>query len=179
MPIFLVVLGSVASSREQLATFFSSNAVSDAEKSSDSGSGPADSDLIISRIIYLIGLTTILLGVINNIVRPAESYDTAAKYNNEFVRFEQNLDLKFLELSSYSDYADDNDLAKALISFLSQKNDELCALIQEYNDARSLSPRQTHLQVLNQEMSEGGKPSDDMSKPPVDEPSPRRDETLR
>lgn len=155
VPIFLVVLGSIASSREQLASFFPSEADSGQTKKTTSATevktaSPSEPSLV-SRIIYLVGLITILLGVINNIVRPAESYDTAARYNNKFYRFEQNFDLELLAISSFSDKVNNKDTAKIIINFLITKNDELCQLIQEYNDARSLSPRQTHLQALNQD----------------------------
>jgi hypothetical protein len=145
------VLGSIASSREQLATLFSS----EAESSRDSTKATSEAGTVISRIIYLVGLITILLGVVNNIVRPPESYDTAATYNNKFSRFKQNLDLEFMEISDLSGEFDSNkDAVKFIIKFLIAKNDELCQLIQEYNDARSLSPRQTHLQALNKDDSE-------------------------
>ncbi|MCA2642377.1 hypothetical protein [Microcystis sp. M087S2] len=148
VPIFLVVLGSIASSREQLAIFF----LSEAKSSPNSTKATSEADTVISRVIYLVGLITILLGVVNNIVRPPESYDTAANYNNKFSRFEQNLDLEFMEISAPSGEFDNNkDAVKSIIKFLIIKNDELCQLIQEYNDARSLSPRQTHLQALNKD----------------------------
>ena len=154
VPIFLVVLGSIASSREQLALFFSSEAVSrqtDTTTSASEAKTSSASEAVVSRIIYLVGLITILLGVINNIVRPAESYDTAARYNNKFYRFEQNFELGYLAILSFSDKLDNKDTDKIIISFLIAKNEELCQLIEEYNDARSLSPRQTHLQALNQD----------------------------
>lgn len=150
VPIFLVVLGSIASSREQLATFFAS----ESESSPDPKKATAEAGTVISRIIYLVGLVTILLGVVNNIVRPPESYDTAANYNNKFARFEQNLDLEFMALSGVSgEYSDNRDRFTLIIKFLISKNEELCQLIQEYNDARSLSPRQTRLQALSKDDS--------------------------
>jgi hypothetical protein len=154
VPIFLVVLGSIASSREQLALFFSPEPVSrqtDTTTTASEAKTSSASEAVVSRIIYLVGLITILLGVINNIVRPAESYDTAARYNNKFYRFEQNFDLGLLAISSFSDKLNNKDTDKIIISFLIAKNEELCQLIEEYNDARSLSPRQTHLQALNQD----------------------------
>lgn len=151
VPIFLVVLGSVASSREQLAIFFSS----ETKSSLDSNKAASENSAKISRIIYLVGLITILLGVVNNIVRPPESYDIAARYNNKFNRFGQRLDLEFMEISDHSGEFDNNkDTVKIIIKFLLTKNDELCQLIQQYNDARSLSPRQTNLQALNNDYSE-------------------------
>jgi hypothetical protein len=154
VPIFLVVLGSVASSREQLAIFISPNTKSD----TDSGK-LTDSSSIISRIIYLIGLITILLGVINNIVRPPESYDIAANYNNKFFKFEQNFDLQFIEISDLSgEFDNSKDAVGLIVKFLITKNDELCQLIQEYNDARSLTPRQMHLKGLNKDDSEIAEP---------------------
>jgi hypothetical protein len=145
VPIFLVVLGSVASSREQLATFFSTDTTS----ATDPGN-KTDNSSRTSKIIYLIGLITILLGVINNIVRPPESYDIAANYNNKFFKFEQNFDLQFLEISDHSgEFDNSKDAVGLIVKFLITKNDELCQLIQEYNDARSLTPRQMHLNGLN------------------------------
>ena len=177
VPIFLVVLGSVASSREQLAIIFSrdNESTTDSNKSTatksttDSNKSTATKNTTdsnkstantrASTIIYLIGLITILLGVINNIVRPPESYDIAANYNNKFFRFEQNFDLQFIEISDLSGEFDNSKNAVDLIvKFLITKNDELCQLIQEYNDARSLTPRQMHLKGLNKDDSKTAEP---------------------
>ena len=152
VPIFLVVLGSIASSKDQLITLFPSSEAK-IESTSEAKTG-SRSEVIVSRIIYLVGLVTILLGVVNNIVRPAESYDTSARYNNKFHKFEQKLDLQFLAISSFPDDINNKGTVKIMINFLLKSNDELAQLIEEYNDARSLSYRATHLQALNQEKKE-------------------------
>ena len=160
VPIFLVVLGSIASSKDQLITLFPSSEVK--TESTSEVKTESTSEVIVSRIIYLVGLVTILLGVVNNIVRPAESYDTSARYNNRFHKFEQKLDLEFLAISSFPDEINNNkDTVKIIIDFLLKSNDELAQLIEEYNDARSLSSRATHLQALNQEKKECDLETDD------------------
>lgn len=146
VPIFLVVLGSIAGSREQLIMFFSSHT----EITLESDRKSSEAEAIVSRIIYLTGLITILLGIINNIVRPAESYDTAARYHNKFSAFEQNFELEFLAVSSSPEIlSEDIDSLARVIKFLIFKNNELCALIEEYNDARSLYSLKTRLQASN------------------------------
>ncbi|MBD0390269.1 MAG: hypothetical protein ICV54_28170, partial [Nostoc sp. C3-bin3] len=143
VPIFLVVLGSVSSSREQLATFF----LAEAEGASGPNKINPNPETTVSQIIYLIGLFTILLGVINTIVRPAESYDTAARYNNKFYQFEQNLLLEFLMKTNTSNKLNGQNEAEDIFSFFIDKNNDLHSLIEEFNEARSLAPRQTHSQA--------------------------------
>jgi hypothetical protein len=165
VPILLVVLGSIASSREQIATFLSSddnNSTKSTEATSEAhkpNKPASDAEHLVSEIVYLVGLITILLGVINNIVRPAESYDTAAKYNNEFFRFEQKLDLEFLAVTSSVREVDSKDTIKTITNFLIKKNEELCQLIEEYNEARSLSPHQTYPKVMSQDIDKIAKNS--------------------
>ncbi len=43
-----------------------------------------EAEILLGKIIFIFGIITILLGVINNTVRPAENYDTCAKLNINF-----------------------------------------------------------------------------------------------
>lgn len=154
VPVFLVVLGSVATSREQLNLFFHTVAQQDFEEDSIpnlEAIAKEQADILVSRIIFLIGLITILLGVINNITRPTESYDICAKFHNRFCKFENDLNLQFIKVGNLPGADADSETVQLVSNFLLKKNEELFQLIDEFNDARSLSPRQANIQLLNQD----------------------------
>lgn len=68
-----------------------------------------------------------------------------------FSRFEYNLDLGVLDHGSLPNkLSTDNNEVKLFSQFLIKKNDELFNIIDEYNEARSLSPRQASIKALNQ-----------------------------
>ena len=157
VPIFLVVLGSVATSRDQLISFFEespsqSTNIEQEQSSKDTAKG--EPDILVSKIIFLLGIVTILLGVINNTVRPAESYDTCSTFNNKFHKFIIDLDLEIIELGGLQENSSLNKKEKQEVDLICQllmkKNNELFELIDEYNKARSLSPRQANIKALNQ-----------------------------
>ncbi|NEU82624.1 hypothetical protein, partial [Nostoc sp. UIC 10630] len=100
-------------------------------------------------IIFIFGIITILLGVINNTVRPAENYDTCAKFNSKFSQFQRNLDLQILNQGGLQNKLPNTDDFKLICFFLIKQSDELTKLIHEFNEARSLSPRQANIQALN------------------------------
>jgi hypothetical protein len=157
VPISLVLLGSLSSSgaREQLALFIpgtstlskdtqkvESNKISANQKSENS-------DILLDRILFIFGIITILLGVINNTLRPAENYDTCAKFNSKFSHFQRNLDLKILQSGGLQNKSLNTDEFKLICSIIMEKNNELAKLIHEFNEARSLSPRQANIEALN------------------------------
>lgn len=150
VPIFLVVLGSVATSKDQLVSFIfhPSSKSTNAEQKQTS---KEDAEILASQIIFFLGLVTILLGVINNTIRPAESYDTCSNYNNKFNKFLIDLDLEIIKLGGLPEKSSLNAQEVDLIyQVLIEKNNELFKLIDEYNKARSLSPRQANIEALNQ-----------------------------
>ena len=152
VPILLVVLGSVTASRDQLNSFFQSAVQQKLEGASEADREKfvkAKIDVLVSRILFLIGLITILLGVVNNITRPSESYDISAKFHNKFCKFENELDLQLLRVGGLPGKDADAKMIKVVIDLLIEKNAELFRLIDEFNDARSLSPRQANIQALN------------------------------
>lgn len=149
VPICLVVLGSVATSKDQLVSFLPSTSVEQKPISKE------EKDTLVSQIIFVLGLVTILLGVINNTIRPAESYDTCSNYNNKFNKFLIDLDLDTLKLGGLSEKSPLNPQEVDLIyKVLMEKNNELFNLIDEYNQARSLSPRQANMKAINQKDDE-------------------------
>jgi hypothetical protein len=152
VPIFLVVLGSVATSKDQLVSFF-------AQPSSPSTSveqkQTSKEEILVSKIIFVLGIVTILLGVINNTIRPAESYDTCSNYNNKFNKFLIDLDLDMIKLGGLLEKSPLNPQEVDLIyQVLIAKNNELFNLIDEYNKARSLSPRQANMEAIKQKDDE-------------------------
>ncbi len=154
VPIFLVVLGSVATSREQLGSFFlnpPSQSTNIEQKQPSNDKAKQDADILVSKIIFVLGIVTILLGVINNTIRPAESYDTCSTFNNKFHKFIIDLDLKIVETGGLPERSSTNTKEVDLIcKLLIKKNNELSNLIDEYNKARSLSPRQANMEALDQ-----------------------------
>src|SRR3569832_1250403 len=69
VPIFLVVLGSVATSRDQLVSFFKeypSPSTNVEQEQSSKEPAKDKADILVSKIIFLLCIVTILLGVINN-----------------------------------------------------------------------------------------------------------------
>jgi len=156
------VLGSLATSREQLVSFLevspspsiNQSTNIDQEKASET-KAKAEAEILVSKIIFLLGIITILLGVINNTIRPAESYDTCSTFNNKFNKFIINLDLEIIKLGGLPVQASaDMEKIKKVCEFLIEKNEELFGLIDEYNQARSLSPRQANIKALNQSNDE-------------------------
>lgn len=146
VPISLVVLGSITSSREPLTSFVQTNLfpIEDSKESN----AKEQAEALVTQIIFLLGVITILLGVINTTVRPAESYDTSSKFNTKFATFKDKLDLGILEFGGLPKNSDA--INKALIEFLYKKSDELMDLINEYNEARSLSLRQANIKAVSQ-----------------------------
>lgn len=155
VPIFLVVLGSVATSRDQLVSFFQespSQSTNIEQESSSQDKAKKDPDILASQIIFLLGIVTILLGVINNTIRPAESYDTCSTFNNKFNKFIIDLDLEIVKIGGLPEKSSINTKEEVDLigKLLMKKNNELFELIDEYNKARSLSPRQANIKALNQ-----------------------------
>jgi hypothetical protein len=154
VPIFLVVLGSVATSRDQLISFFKespSQSTNIEPEKSTKDTAKDEAEILASKIIFLLGIVTILLGVINNTIRPAESYDTCSTFNNKFNKFIIDLDLEIVEAGGLPENSSINKKEFNLIcKLLIKKNNELFKLIDEYNKARSLSPRQANMEALDQ-----------------------------
>lgn len=136
VPVLLLTLGSMAGSPEQLTPVV---LLLNPELKPNTEPDQEEIDRIIRRIMYLTGLVTMILGVINNIVRPSETYDRSAKYNNLFDNFEKTLELEYIQ--KVDEAKNDEKSQKILVMFLIAKNNQLCQLIQEYNEARSLSER--------------------------------------
>jgi hypothetical protein len=156
VPIFLVVLGSVATSRDQLISFFKespSQSTNIEPEKSTKDTAKDEAEILASKIIFLLGIVTILLGVINNTIRPAESYDTCSTFNNKFNKFIIDLDLEIVEAGGLPEKSSINTKEKEfdlICKLLIKKNNELFNLIDEYNKARSLSPRQANMEALDQ-----------------------------
>ncbi len=155
VPISLVLLGSLTTSREQLALFLQRASISSKDPQQaelDEALAKKESEILLGKIIFIFGIISILLGVINNTVRPAENYDTCAKFNSKFSHFHRDLDLQILNKGGLENKSIDTPEFKIMCLFLIEKSDELTHLINEYNEARSLSPRQANIQALkNQE----------------------------
>jgi hypothetical protein len=152
VPISLVLLGSLASSREQIALFLQSTSTSyqDTQQGElEAASAKRESEILLGKIIFICGIITILLGVINNTVRPAENYDTCAKFNSKFSQFQRNMDLHILNAGGLDNKSPNTEEYKLMCLFLIQKSDDLTELIHEFNEARSLTPRQANIQALN------------------------------
>lgn len=157
VPISLVLLGSLTSSREQIALFLpkTSTPSKDPQKPElDNISANQETEILLGKIIFIFGIITIFLGVINNTVRPAENYDTCAKFNSKFSQFQRDLDLQILHKGGLSNKLPNTDEFKLICSILMKKNDELTKLIHEFNEARSLSPRQANIQALNNQQNQ-------------------------
>ena len=146
VPISLVVLGSITSSREPLTSFVQTIffPIEDSKESN----AKEKAEAVVTQIIFLLGVITILLGVINTTVRPPESYDTACKFNTKFATFKDKLDLGILEFGGLPKNSDA--INKALNECLYRKSNELMDLINEYNEARSLSLRQANIKAVSQ-----------------------------
>lgn len=151
LPISLVVLGSLTSSREQIALFLQKTSTPSQEPQNAELNETAkkEAEILLGKIIFIFGIVTILLGVINNTVRPAENYDTCAKFNSIFSQFKRDLDLQILYEGGLQDKSPNTNEFKLICLFMIKKNDELTKLIHEFNEARSLSPRQANIQALN------------------------------
>ena len=152
VPISLVVLGSLTTSREQIALFLQRDTISSKDNQKvilDEGLAKKESENLLGKIIFILGVITILLGVINNTSRPSESYDTSANFNTKFNQFLRDLDLQVLHKGGFQDKSPDTYEFQKMCLFLIVKSDELTKLINEYNEARSLSPRQANIQALN------------------------------
>ncbi|WP_013324274.1 hypothetical protein [Gloeothece verrucosa] len=142
LPIFLVVLGSLTASQEPVANFLNGiyqqgNLEADSKKT----------ETLVSEIIFILGILTIFLGVTNTTIRPAESYDISAKFNNKFAQFEIDLDI---EMSKFFTQKEDN--CSEILKLLQSKNEELAKIIERYNEDRSLRPRQADIDLLNQKI---------------------------
>lgn len=179
VPISLVLLGSLSTSREQLALFLqrASIASKDPQKTElDETLAKKESEILLGKIIFIFGIITILLGVINNTVRPAENYDTCAKFNSKFSKFKRDLDLKNLNEGGLMNKeqvvinkTDNEKEFEKMCQLLMKKSDELTNLINEYNEARSLSPRQANIQALNsQENKDELRSTNSVSPEPTD-----------
>ncbi len=163
VPIFLVLVGSITSSREQLASFVLATShqatvaagAGGFQQDGDEEKAKENAEDLVSNIIFVFGVITILLGVVNNLVRPAESYDTYAKFNNKFFKFEQEFDLEFFKRGGLPDKPSTNEKQIIpILDFLMEMNGKLAKLIDEYNDARSLSPREANIKALDQQYDE-------------------------
>jgi NTP pyrophosphatase (non-canonical NTP hydrolase) len=192
----LVVLGSLTTSREQLALFLQRASIpsKDTQKTElDEALAKKEAEILLGKVIFIFGIITILLGVVNNIVRPAESYDTCAKFNSKFSQFQRNLDLQILKRGGLKDrFLDPQKFEqefKDMCSFLINENNELTKLINEYNEARSLSPRQANIQALNNQenkdelekiVSDSCKPSDSATtiNAPIADPIPNSNKVI-
>lgn len=155
VPICLVLLGSITTSKEQIVTFVSPlvslSSPSQSTNVEQKQTSNKDAEILASEIIFFLGLVTILLGVINNTIRPAESYDTCSNYNNKFNKFIIDLDLDMVKLGGLPEKSHLNPQKVDLIyQVLMAKNKELFELVDEYNKARSLSPRQANIEAINQ-----------------------------
>ena len=165
VPICLVVLGSVTTSREQLDSFFYNieipkpgqkdavNYLNETQKKTEILLAQKASEILVSRIIFILGIITILLGVINNIIRPAESYDKAVEYNNKFIKFSLDLDLAIIENGGIPQSSEAKNF-NCIVKLLFEKNQELARLINEYNQVRSLNMQSPEIEVLKQEIDE-------------------------
>jgi hypothetical protein len=142
LPIFLVVLGSLTASQKPVADFLSGIY--------QQGNFEADSkrtETLVSEIIFILGVLTIFLGVTNTTVRPAESYDISAKFNNQFTQFEIDLNI---EIAKFLSEKEAN--CSEIFNLLQSKNEELSKIIDRYNQDRSLRPRQADIDLLNQKI---------------------------
>ncbi|MDB9436857.1 hypothetical protein PN450_08570 [Dolichospermum lemmermannii CS-548] len=155
VPISLVILGSITTSRDQISLFLRKSQIlcKDPQKTESSEIlEKKESDILVGKIIFILGILTILLGVINNTVKPAESYDTSAKFNSKFSQFQRDLDLHILNQGGLENKKLDTDEFKTMCCFLLKISNDLTDLINQYNEARSLNSRQANLQSLkNQE----------------------------
>jgi hypothetical protein len=155
VPIFLVVLGSLTTSRDQLAYLIKkppNSNMSKQEREEASKIAKEEADILIGKAIFILGIVTIFLGVINSIIKPAESYDRASEFNNKFHKFEQDLDLNTLEEIDKPE--EEKIKYQKIIKILSLKNQELFQLINDYNISRSLQDRSGDIASLKESIEE-------------------------
>ncbi len=157
VPVFLVVLGSLATSEDQLILLFQGqDNTTQINSSNSSRQILPHAEILASRIIFVIGLVTILLGVINNIIQPAKSYDEAARFSNKFNKFRLDLDLEIIQAGGIPKSTDSKDFIikfKIINEILFRKNQELYELIDKYNKARSLSNKSPDIDQIIQEIN--------------------------
>ena len=89
-----------------------------------------------SQSVILGGIIITVLGTVNSVISPAESYAWAAYFLNRFVEFENQLDLEMIELQKTAE----GDELK-FINSLKEKNKELAQLIHQSNQGRTI-PRE-------------------------------------
>lgn len=89
-----------------------------------------------SESVILGGIIITILGTVNSVISPTESYAWAAYFLNRFVEFENQLDLEMIELHRTAE----GDELK-FIDCLKVKNKELAQLIHQSNQGRTL-PRE-------------------------------------
>ncbi len=157
VPVFLVVLGSLATSEDQLILLFQGeDNATQINSSNSSRQILPQAEILASRIIFVLGLSTILLGVINNIIQPAKSYDEAARFSNKFNKFSLDLDLEIIQAGGIPKSSDSKDFIikfKIINEILLRKNQELYELIDKYNRARSLSNKSPDIDQIIQEIN--------------------------
>lgn len=90
-----------------------------------------------SESVILGGIIITILGTVNSVISPTESYAWAAYFLNKFVEFENQLDLSMIELQKTAE----GDELK-FIDCLKDKNKELAQLIHQSNQGRTI-PRES------------------------------------
>lgn len=79
-------------------------------------------------LVLIMAITLTMLGALNSILKPAESYEWAASFSNKFEEFENELNLSMVELGTRSDVTEFD-----YIQLLRTTNHNLAKLIDERN----------------------------------------------
>lgn len=79
-------------------------------------------------LVLIMSIILTMLGTLNSVLKPAESYEWAASFSNKFEEFENELNLSIVELGTRSDVTEFD-----YIQLLRKTNHNLAKLIDERN----------------------------------------------
>jgi len=79
-------------------------------------------------LVLIMSIILTVLGTLNSVLKPAESYEWAANFSNKFEEFENELNLSMVELGTRSDVKESD-----YIQLLRTTNHNLAKLIDERN----------------------------------------------
>jgi len=96
-------------------------------------------------LVLIMAITLTMLGTLNSILKPAESYEWAASFSNKFEEFENELNLSIIELGTRSDVTESE-----YIQLLRKTNHNLAKLIDERNLGEVALFRTESTRVVNE-----------------------------
>ena len=96
-------------------------------------------------LILVMAIILTMLGTLNSVLKPAESYEWAASFSNKFEEFENELNLSMVELGTRSDVTESD-----YIQLLRKTNHNLAKLIDERNLGEVALFRTESTRVVNE-----------------------------